>query len=130
MRRGVVVGLLGFTIATGAAVTYFSQPEESRQSVYYHDGLRVIVDTNTEHLNERVKNLLSVSPQNGYGWNVVGLDYDGDGKMDKALSVRGNVPKQYSTSIGLTALLDEAKKSSQSHQTLSASMPGNVPSAK
>lgn len=129
MRRDLVFSVLGLATIATATVALFSRPEPSRQTVYRLDNLQVIVDTNTDYNGERAKNVMYVGPDPvscSQRWKIVGLDYDGDSVIDKTYTLFGNIPSRYSDDVGLTQLLKRA----QLGQTLSDSIPGNVPSAK
>jgi hypothetical protein len=136
MQRRTVAGLVGSLVALGAASAfYFSRPSLSRQVVYRHEGLQIILDTNTEYKGRSVANLLYVSPDVGPdrrpSWKVIGMDYDGDGKIDRSVVDYGSAPVSAFRDDWLSVVFAKAKEFESKRQAaLIASSPTSVPSAR
>jgi hypothetical protein len=136
MRRRTLLGILGSAaLIGGASVAYFSQSRPSRQTVYLHEGLQIVLDTNTEYGGKNVANLVSIYPAGELdrlpNWKVIGMDYNGDGKIDKTITVRGTPPVTAFQNDWLTTSLARAREYESLRQdALRTSMPGKVPSAR
>jgi hypothetical protein len=64
-------------------------------------------------------------------WKVIGMDYNGDGKIDKTITVRGTPPVTAFQNDWLTTSLARAREYESLRQdALRTSMPGKVPSAR